>query len=102
MPTPEVASITLRLANADAFVVVTPKYNHNFPAPLKNAIDWRYNKWRAKPVGFVSYGGMGGGLRAVEQLRQVFAELHAVTVRDAVNFHIITRPYGASGKESVT
>jgi NAD(P)H-dependent FMN reductase len=86
-PTPEVVAVTPRLANADVFVVVTPEYNHSFPAPLKNAIDWHFNEWRAKPVGFVSYGGMAGGLRAVEQLRQVFAELHAVTVRDTVSFH---------------
>jgi NAD(P)H-dependent FMN reductase len=86
-PGPEVAVITPRLAGADAFVVVTPEYNHSFPAPLKTAIDWHFKEWRAKPVGFVSYGGMSGGLRAVEQLRQVFAELHAVTVRDTVSFH---------------
>src|SRR5262245_18097582 len=86
-PAPEVAAITPRLANADAFVVVIPEYNHSFPAPLKNASDWHFKEWRAKPVGFVSYGGISGGLRAVEQLRQVFAELHAVTVRDTVSFH---------------
>jgi NAD(P)H-dependent FMN reductase len=87
MLSPEVAAITPRLADADAFVVVTPEYNHSFPAPLKTAIDWHSKVWQAKPVGFVSYGGMSGGLRAVEQLRQVFAELHAVTVRDTVSFH---------------
>jgi len=86
-PGPQVAAVTPRLAAADAFVVVTPEYNHSFPAPLKNAIDWHFKEWQAKPVGFVSYGGLGGGLRAVEQLRQVFAELHAVTVRDTVSFH---------------
>ncbi|MFI1250034.1 NADPH-dependent FMN reductase [Streptomyces anulatus] len=76
-----------RLQRADAYVVVTPEYNHSFPAALKNAIDWHLTEWAAKPVGFVSYGGISGGLRAVEQLRQVFAELHAVTVRDTVSFH---------------
>jgi NAD(P)H-dependent FMN reductase len=86
-PAPELAAITSRLVDADAFVVVTPEYNHSFPAPLKTAIDWHSKEWRAKPVGFVSYGGISGGLRAVEQLRQVFAELHAVTVRDTVSFH---------------
>lgn len=90
-PTPEdaalLAEITPKLAEADAFVVVTPEYNHSYPASLKNAIDWHYTQWQAKPVGFVSYGGMSGGLRAVEHLRPVFAELHAVTVRDTVSFH---------------
>ncbi|MEU1892506.1 NADPH-dependent FMN reductase [Streptomyces pristinaespiralis] len=90
-PSPEVraelAKLTPKLAAADAFVVVTPEYNHSFPAGLKNVIDRHYGEWQAKPVGFVSYGGISGGLRAVEQLRQVFAELHAVTVRDTVSFH---------------
>lgn len=76
-----------RIGAADAFVVVTPEYNHGYPASLKQAIDLPHREWRAKPVGFVSYGGLSGGLRAVEQLRQVFAELHAVTVRDTVSFH---------------
>jgi NAD(P)H-dependent FMN reductase len=50
------------------------------------SIDWHFTEWQAKPIGFVSYGGRGGGLRAIEQLRLVFAELHAVTVRDSVSF----------------
>ncbi|MEV6250487.1 NAD(P)H-dependent oxidoreductase [Streptomyces sp. NPDC051742] len=83
----ELAKVTPVLAAADAFVVITPEYNHSFPAALKNLIDRHYAEWQAKPVGFVSYGGISGGLRAVEQLRQVFAELHAVTVRDSVSFH---------------
>ncbi|CAM3541388.1 NADPH-dependent FMN reductase [Kibdelosporangium persicum] len=79
--------ITPRLAAADAFVIVTPEYNRSFPAVLKNAIDWHFTEWHAKPVGFVSYGGRSGGLRAVEQLRLVFGELHAVPIRDVVSFH---------------
>ncbi|WP_189217097.1 MULTISPECIES: NADPH-dependent FMN reductase [Streptomyces] len=90
-PSPEaaeaLAAVTPRLAAADAFVVLTPEYNHSYPAGLKNLIDWHYGEWRAKPVALVSYGGLAGGLRAVEHLRQVFAELHAVTVRDTVSFH---------------
>ncbi|MGW0662568.1 NADPH-dependent FMN reductase [Streptodolium elevatio] len=84
---PEVAALGARLAAADAFVVVTPEYNHSFPAALKHMIDLFRDEWRAKPVGFVSYGGMGGGLRAVEQLRLVFAELHTVSMRDSISFH---------------
>ncbi|MEU1861144.1 NADPH-dependent FMN reductase [Streptomyces gardneri] len=83
----ELAKVSPVLAAADAFVVLTPEYNHSFPASLKNLMDWHFTEWQAKPVGFVSYGGISGGLRAVEQLRQVFAELHAVTVRDTVSFH---------------
>jgi NAD(P)H-dependent FMN reductase len=75
-----------RLRRADAFVVVTPEYNHGYPAPLKELIDSAGAEWHAKPVGFVSYGGISGGLRAVEQLRLVFAELHAMTIRDSVSF----------------
>ena len=75
-----------RLAAADAFVVVTPEYNHSYPAGLKTAIDSFSTEWRAKPVGFVSYGGISGGLRAVEHLRPVFVELHAAPVRDSVSF----------------
>ncbi|MGA5193751.1 NADPH-dependent FMN reductase [Streptomyces exfoliatus] len=86
-----------RLAAADAFVVVTPEYNHSFPASVKNLIDWHNVEWHAKPVGFVSYGGMAGGLRAVEQLRPVFAEVHAVTVRDTVSFHNAWSQFDADG-----
>ncbi|PZT74970.1 MULTISPECIES: NADPH-dependent FMN reductase [unclassified Streptomyces] len=83
----QVAGIGARLAEADAFVVVTPEYNHSYPAPLKNLIDWYRSEWQAKPVAFVSYGGVAGGLRAVEHLRQVFAEVHSVSIRDTVSFH---------------
>jgi NAD(P)H-dependent FMN reductase len=83
----QLAELSPRLAAADAFAVVTPEYNHSFPAVLKNVIDWHKTEWYAKPVGMVSYGGISGGLRAVEHLRQVFAELHAVAIRDTVSFH---------------
>ncbi|MFF5634752.1 NADPH-dependent FMN reductase [Streptomyces sp. NPDC012825] len=92
------AGITPALAAADAFVVLTPEYNHSFPASLKNLIDRHYTEWQAKPVGFVSYGGISGGLRAVEQLRQVFAELHSVTVRDTVSFHHVHGQFDEDGR----
>ena len=81
------APFRARIGLADAFAVVTPEYNHGYPAVLKQAIDFVGTEWHAKPVGFVSYGGISGGLRAVEQLRQVFAEMHAVTIRDGVSLH---------------
>ncbi|ANN15838.1 NADPH-dependent FMN reductase [Amycolatopsis orientalis] len=103
----KLSEISSRLARADAFAVVTPEYNHSFPASLKNLLDWYRTEWQAKPVGFVSYGGLAGGLRAVEQLRQVFAELHTVTVRDTVSFHMAWEQFDGQGElmnpgESVT
>ncbi|MDX3094948.1 NAD(P)H-dependent oxidoreductase [Streptomyces sp. ME01-24h] len=94
----QLGAVSPRLAEADGFVIVTPEYNHSFPAPLKNAIDWHNEQWHAKPVGFVSYGGLAGGLRAVEQLRVVLAELHAVTIRNTVSFHNYGEIFGADGK----
>jgi NAD(P)H-dependent FMN reductase len=87
-----------RIDDADAVVVVTPEYNHSFPGPLKTAIDAFKAPWQAKPVGFVAYGGMSGGLRAVEALRVVFAEVHAVTVRDTVSIHAVRTQFDADGQ----
>lgn len=87
-----------RIRRADAFVVVTPEYNHGYPAPLKQLIDQVGTEWHAKPVAFVSYGGVSGGLRAVEQLRLVFAELHAVSVRDSVSFAGAHERFDESGE----
>lgn len=90
-PTPAVQEtvrqLSARMEAAEAFVIVTPEYNHSFPALLKTVIDWHHTQWQAKPVAFVSYGGRSGGIRATEQLRQVFGELHAVSVRDGMSFH---------------
>jgi NAD(P)H-dependent FMN reductase len=86
------------LAAADAFVIVTPEYNSSFPAALKNAIDWYRDEWRAKPVGFVCYGGPAGGLRAVEQLRLVFAELDATCVRQNVSLRDHRALFGGASR----
>lgn len=86
------------LAAADAFAVVTPEYRHGCPASLRNAIDWYDREWHAKPVGFLSYGGASGGLCAVAQLRQVFAESHAVTVPETVSFHDFRDRCGPDGR----
>lgn len=80
------AALTAALAGADAFVVVTPEYNHSYPASLKAAIDWHFTQWAAKPVAFVSYGGAAGGRHAVLHLENVLTELHAVTIREGLAF----------------
>ncbi|WP_395105172.1 NADPH-dependent FMN reductase [Actinomadura sp. SCN-SB] len=91
------SAATAVLDRADGFVVLTPEYNHSFPGTLKNFIDLHDSQWRAKPVGFVSYGGRAGGQRAVEHLRQVFAELHAMTIRETVSIHNPWGRFGADG-----
>lgn len=86
------------LASADAFILVTPEYNHSYPAALKFIIDSAYEEWQTKPVGFVSYGGVSGGIRAVEHLRQVFAELQSVSMRDAVSLANVWELFDEQGQ----
>jgi NAD(P)H-dependent FMN reductase len=78
-----------RVAGSDAFVIVTPEYNHGYSAALKNAIDYLHHEWHYKPVGFVSYGGVAAGTRAMQQLKQVVTALRMLPLTDAVNipFH---------------
>jgi NAD(P)H-dependent FMN reductase len=86
-PRPEgMKELTRKLAAADAFLIVTPEYNHSYPASLKALIDWHFTQWTAKPVAFVSYGGAAGGRHAVLHLENVFTELHAVTIREGLAF----------------
>jgi len=67
-----------KIASFDAFVFVTPEYNHATSGALKNAIDYLYHEWNNKAAGFVGYGG-AGGTRAVEHLRLVMGELMVAT-----------------------
>lgn len=91
------AGLRARLDRAQAFVVVTPEYNHSFPSALKAVIDAGKPEWAAKPVAFVSYGGAAGGIRAVEHLRNVFTELHATSLRDGVAFPNAWNQFDAAG-----
>jgi NAD(P)H-dependent FMN reductase len=78
-----------KIASFDAFVFVTPEYNHGIPGALKNAIDFLYREWNNKVAGFVSYGS-AGGVRSVEQLRLVMAELQIADVRAQVQLSLFT------------
>ncbi|MGO1972038.1 MAG: NADPH-dependent FMN reductase [Propionibacteriaceae bacterium] len=77
------------IGSFDGFVLVTPEYNHGVPGPLKNAIDYLFHEWNDKAVGFVSYG-THGGVRAVEQLRQIAGELKLADVRAQVALNVFT------------
>lgn len=72
-----------KIASFDAFIFVTPEYNHGIPGALKNAIDFLYREWNNKAAGFISYGSTGG-TRSVEQLRLVMGELMVADVREQV------------------
>jgi len=82
---------------ADGFLIITPEYNHGYPAVLKSALDAAYDEWNRKPVAFVSYGGDAGGSRAVGQLRQVAVELQLAPIRGAVTFPFARRAFNADG-----
>jgi NAD(P)H-dependent FMN reductase len=73
----------------DAYVFVTPEYNHGTSGALKNAIDFLFAEWNNKAAGFVSYGGASGA-RAVEQLRLNLAEVQMATVRNQVLLSMYT------------
>ncbi|MFC7277345.1 NADPH-dependent FMN reductase [Paractinoplanes rhizophilus] len=78
-----------KVAEFDGYVFVTPEYNHSTSAALKNALDHVYAEWNNKAAGFVSYGS-AGGIRAVEQLRLMMAELQVATVRAQVALSLFT------------
>lgn len=73
-----------KIAAADAFIIVSPEYNHGYPGVLKNALDSICPEWANKPVGFLSYGSAGGA-RSIEQLRQVVIELGMLPIKNSIN-----------------
>lgn len=79
-----------RIASFDAYVFVTPEYNHSTSGALKNSIDYLFREWQNKAAGFVSYGGHAGGARAVEHLRVIMAEVMVATVRAQVLLSLFT------------
>ena len=78
-----------KIASLDAYIFVTPEYNHATSAALKNAIDFLYHEWNNKAAGFIGYGG-AGGVRAVENLRLVMGELKVADVRAQVSLSMFT------------
>jgi NAD(P)H-dependent FMN reductase len=86
---PHTKAWAAKIASFDAFVFVTPEYNHSVSGALKNAIDFLFAEWNHKAAGFVAYGS-AGGVRAVEHLRVILAELHVATVRSQVALSLFT------------
>lgn len=76
---------------ADAFVIVTPEYNFASPPALVNALHHLYREWNYKPAGFVSYGGMSGGIRSVQMTKTLLTTLKMVPIVEAVAIPYIGR-----------
>ena len=87
---PHTKAWAAKIAEFDAFVFVTPEYNHGIPGALKNAIDFLFREWNHKAAGFVAYGGHANGSRAIEQLRLVMGELQVADVRAEVLLSLFT------------
>lgn len=86
------------VGKAEAIIIVTPEYNHGYPAVLKNALDWVGPEWVDKPVGFISYGLTAGGARSVEQLRQVVATLGLIQLPRAIHFPSFKKAFDEKGE----
>lgn len=71
--------------SADAYVFVTPEYNHVAPPSLVNALDFLVHEWAYKPAGFVSYGGVSAGLRAVQAVKPMLTALRMMPIPEAVS-----------------
>ena len=79
-----------RVEAADAFVFVTPEYNHSYPASLKNAVDYLHQEWRHKALGFVSYGGIAAGTRAVQSFKPTASALMMYVASNLVNIALVS------------
>jgi NAD(P)H-dependent FMN reductase len=75
-----------KIEEADAFIFVTAEYDFNYPAPLRNALEYLYHEWSFKAAGIVSYGGISGGTRAAKSLMGDLVVFKIVPLYEAVNF----------------
>jgi len=79
------------VSRADAFVFVTPEYNYGAPPSIVNAIDYLNKEWAYKPLGFVSYGGVSGGTRSVQMIKQLVTSLRMMPIPEAVSIPFFTQ-----------
>ncbi len=97
---PEGKAWAQRVQAADCVIIVTPEYNHGPPGVLKNTLDWVGKPWTDKPVGLISYGGISGGARAVEQLRSITIELGLINVANAIHFPFFRKTFESDEQPS--
>ena len=80
-----------KIEEADIFIFVTAEYDYNYPAPLRNAIEYLYSEWAYKAAGIVSYGGVSAGTRAANSLKGDLATMNIVPLSEGVNFPMFTQ-----------
>lgn len=96
-PPPAVTEFVREMARADGFVVVTPEYNYGIPGALKNMLDHVYDEWNRKPFAMVTAGGISGGLRASDQLRQVISGVGAFVIPVQVPVQFVGESFTEAG-----
>lgn len=74
---------------SDAFVFVLPEYNYTMPPSFVNAVDYLYSEWNYKPAGFVSYGGVSGGLRSVQTAKTLLTTLNVMPINEQVTIPMV-------------
>lgn len=94
---PEQIKWSQKISEASGFIIVTPEYNHGYSSVLKNALDFLFKEWNFKPVSFVGYGGMGG-VRAVQQLKQVALELKMKPTYGEIDIYKVWNALDEEGK----
>lgn len=87
-----------QINEAEAFIIVLAEYNYGMPAPIKNAIDYLYHEWRHKPIGFVSYGGVSGGIRSLQMIKQVVTGLNMMPIAESVTLPGFSKFIDENGK----
>ncbi len=95
----KVQKFTNKIKEANGYIIITPEYNHSYPAVLKNALDYIYHEWNGKPVMVIGYSaGKKGGVYATNHLKDVFKELKFVQLSDVVNIPSIHQKIGKDFK----
>ena len=98
-PHEKVKAFKAKVKAADGVLIVTPEYNHSYPAVLKNALDWGYLEFEKKPVALVGVSsGRFGGARAIEHLRPVMENYSMFAIRETVNFGPVSQAFDEQGK----
>lgn len=84
--------------DADALIFVLPEYNFTAPGSVKNAMDFLSQEWAYKPLGFISYGGVSGGLRSVDSMLPVMRALKIVAIPEGVHLSLFSKHFNEAGK----